>query len=119
VSPKSLLDLSKVIRLLEDPLTERHLFVLKKLLKRNHSGFLLRELTDISQILNICAEKVSDQPKYASVLCEALEICRFPFLKERTSDELIYAQDATEFLSNMGCLMRVPHAEVQEHVAEL
>ncbi|XP_047239897.1 cilia- and flagella-associated protein 69-like isoform X2 [Girardinichthys multiradiatus] len=126
VSPKSLLDLSKVIRLLEDPLTERHLFVLKKLLKRNHSGFLLSELADISQILNICAEKVSDQPKYASVLCEALEICssicfllRFPFLKERTSDELIYAQDATEFLSNMGHLMRVPHAEVQEHVVEL
>ncbi|KAK5602236.1 hypothetical protein CRENBAI_015056 [Crenichthys baileyi] len=40
VSPKSLLDLSKVIRLLEDPLTERHLFVLKKLLKRNQSGFV-------------------------------------------------------------------------------
>uniref|UniRef100_A0A3Q2CQ46 Cilia- and flagella-associated protein 69 ARM repeats domain-containing protein n=1 Tax=Cyprinodon variegatus TaxID=28743 RepID=A0A3Q2CQ46_CYPVA len=80
-------DLIKVIRLLEDPLT-----VVK----------LLRDLTDISQILNICAEKVSDQPQYASVLCEALKLCRFPFLKEKTSDELRYAQDATEFLSNMG-----------------
>ncbi|KAM4725493.1 cilia- and flagella-associated protein 69 isoform 2-T3 [Anableps anableps] len=121
VSPKGL-DLRKVICLLQDPLTtnlkERHLFVLKKLLKRNQHGFLLRELADISQILNICAEKVSDHPKYASFLCEALEICRLPFLKERSSDELIYSQDATEFLSSMGRLMRVQHAEVQEHVLE-
>ncbi|XP_038151960.1 cilia- and flagella-associated protein 69-like [Cyprinodon tularosa] len=120
-SPKKF-DLIKVIRLLEDPLManlrERHLFVLKKLLKRNQSGFLLKELTAISQILNICAEKVSDQPQYASVLCEALKLCRFPFLKEKTSDELRYAQDAKEFLSNIGLLMRVPHAEVQEQVLE-
>lgn len=121
VSPKSL-DLRKVIHLLQDPLTtnlkERHLFVLKKLLKRNRSGFLLRELADLSQILNICAEKASDEPEYAPFLCEALQICRLPFLKERTSDELIYAQDAAEFFSNMGRLMRVPHNEVQEGVVE-
>lgn len=30
---------------------------------------------------------------------------RFPFLKERTSDELIYAQDVAVFLSNMGKLL--------------
>uniref|UniRef100_A0A3Q2PJ34 Cilia and flagella associated protein 69 n=1 Tax=Fundulus heteroclitus TaxID=8078 RepID=A0A3Q2PJ34_FUNHE len=121
VSPKRL-DLIKVIRLLEDPLTtnltERHLLVLKKLLRRNQAGFLLRQLADLSHILNICAEKASDRPRYASVLCGALEICRFPFLKERASDELIYAQDVVDFLSNMGRLMRVPHAEVQERLLQ-
>ncbi|XP_070778157.1 cilia- and flagella-associated protein 69-like [Enoplosus armatus] len=121
VSAKSL-DLSKVIRLLEDPLTanlkERHLFVLKKLLKRSHIGFLLKELTGIAKILNICAEKVKEHPEYVPILCEALQICRLPFLKEKASDELNYAQDVIEFLSHMGCLMRVSDAEVRQQIVE-
>ncbi|KAM9385666.1 cilia- and flagella-associated protein 69 [Pholidichthys leucotaenia] len=116
------LELSKVIRLLEDPLTaglkERNLFVLKKLLKRNQIGFLLKELTAIAKILNICADKVKDYPEYVSFLCEALTICRLPFLKEKTSDELNYAPDVMEFLSHIGCLMRVPHDDVRQHIVE-
>uniref|UniRef100_A0A3B4TZU3 Cilia and flagella associated protein 69 n=1 Tax=Seriola dumerili TaxID=41447 RepID=A0A3B4TZU3_SERDU len=121
VSAKSL-ELTKVIRLLEDPLTanlkERHLFVLKKLLKRSHVGFLLKELTGIAKILNICAEKVKDHPEYVSILNEALKICRLPFLKEKASDEVTYAQDVIEFLSHMGCLMRVSDAAVRQQIVE-
>ncbi|XP_076611081.1 cilia- and flagella-associated protein 69 [Chaetodon auriga] len=121
VSAKSL-ELTKVIRLLEDPLTanlkERHLFVLKKLLKRSQIGFLLKELTGIAKVLNICAEKVKDHPEYVPILCEALKICGFPFLKEKASDELNYAQDVMEFLSHMGCLMRVSDAEVRQQIVE-
>ncbi|KAK9526497.1 hypothetical protein VZT92_015194 [Zoarces viviparus] len=116
------LELCKVIRLLKDPLTanlkERHLFVLKKLLKRSQIGFLLKELTCIAKILNICAEKVTDHPEYVPILCEALQICRLPFLKEKASDELNYAQDVIEFLSHMGCLMRVSHADVRQQTVE-
>ncbi|XP_061597576.1 cilia- and flagella-associated protein 69-like [Cololabis saira] len=116
------LDLSKVIRLLEDPLTttfkEKHLFVLKKLLKRHQAGFLLRELKGIAQVLNICAEKVKEHPEFVPILCEALKICGLPFLKERVSDELDYAQDATDFLSHMAYLMRVSDADVKHHVVE-
>ncbi|XP_042290926.1 cilia- and flagella-associated protein 69-like isoform X1 [Thunnus maccoyii] len=116
------LELSKVIRLLEDPLTtnlkERHLFVLKKLLKRSQNGFLLRELKGVARILNICAEKVKDHLEYVPVLCEALKICGLPFLKEKASDELNYAQDVTEFLCHMGRLMRVSDAEVRQQLVE-
>ncbi|XP_042362598.1 cilia- and flagella-associated protein 69-like [Plectropomus leopardus] len=116
------IELSKVIRLLEDPLTanlkDRHLFVLKKLLKRSQIGFLLKELSVIAKILNICAEKTADHPEFVPILCEALQICRLPFLKEKTSDELNYAQDVIEFLSHMGCLMRVSDAEVRQHIVE-
>lgn len=92
---------------------------------------ILKELTGIAKILNICAEKVKDHHEYLSVLCEALKICRsvdkiknkknkenavisknlfvciyiyisLPFLKEKSSDELNYAKDATDFLSHMG-----------------
>ncbi|XP_049458924.1 cilia- and flagella-associated protein 69-like isoform X1 [Epinephelus fuscoguttatus] len=121
VNVKSL-DLSKVIHLLEDPLTanlkERHLFVLKKLLKRSQIGFLLKELSGIGKILNICAEKVTDHPEYVPILCEALQICRLPFLKEKVSDEQNYTQDVIEFLSNLGCLMRMSDAEVRQHIVQ-
>ncbi|XP_035800798.2 cilia- and flagella-associated protein 69 isoform X1 [Amphiprion ocellaris] len=121
VSAKSL-ELSKVIRLLEDPLTanlkERHLFVLKKLLKRNQIGFRLKELPGVAKILNICAEKVKDHPEYGAVLCEALNICRLPFLKEKTSDELNFAQDVIDFLSHIGFLMRVSDTEVRQNILE-
>ncbi|PWA16778.1 hypothetical protein CCH79_00017848 [Gambusia affinis] len=155
--PKSL-DLIKVLYLLRDPLTVskmslffqtnltgRHLFVLRKLLKRNKSGFVssfldyhafllcrdgkltfyfsflhhLRELADIAQIIDICAEKVIERPKYAPFLCEILEISRFPFLKERTSDDLIYAEDAINFLSCLGRLMKIPNPDIQERVVEM
>ncbi|XP_058475446.1 cilia- and flagella-associated protein 69-like isoform X2 [Solea solea] len=121
VQSKSL-DVTKVLHLLEDPLTanlkERHIFVLKKLLKRNQIGFLLRELTGLARILDICAEKVTDHPEYVPIVCEALRICRLPFLKERASDELNYAQDVIAFISHLGCLMRVSEADVRLQLLE-
>ncbi|XP_034532195.1 cilia- and flagella-associated protein 69-like [Notolabrus celidotus] len=116
------LELSKVIRLLEDPLTanlkERHLFELKKLLKRSQIGFLLKDLTGITKIFNVCAEKAEDHPEYVPMLREAIKICSLPFLKEKTSDELTYAQDVIDFLSHMGCLMRVSDAKVRQQIVE-
>ncbi|CAJ1082976.1 cilia- and flagella-associated protein 69-like isoform X2 [Xyrichtys novacula] len=121
VSSKSL-EVCKVIHLLEDPLTanlkERHLFVLKKLLKRSQIGFLLKDLTGVTKILNVCADKAKDHPEYVPILCEALRVCSLPFLKEKSSDELNYAQDVIEFLSHMGCLMRVSDAEVRLQIVE-
>ncbi|TNN43248.1 Cilia- and flagella-associated protein 69 [Liparis tanakae] len=63
---------------------------------------LLKELTGISKILDVCAEKVKEHREYVPILCEALQICRLPFLKEKASDELNYAQDVIDFLSHMG-----------------
>uniref|UniRef100_A0A3B5KNX1 Cilia- and flagella-associated protein 69 ARM repeats domain-containing protein n=1 Tax=Xiphophorus couchianus TaxID=32473 RepID=A0A3B5KNX1_9TELE len=72
---------------------------------RGLTGYVqhLRELADIAQIIDICAEKVIERPKYASFLCERLcFLLRIPFLKEKVSDDLIYAQDAINFLSCLG-----------------
>ncbi|XP_061521642.1 cilia- and flagella-associated protein 69-like isoform X2 [Phycodurus eques] len=97
---------------------ERHTFVLKKLLKRRKQGFLLRELASISRILKVCGEKADEQPEYCDILCEALQICRLPFLKEKMSDELNYAEDVKRFLSRVGYLMRVSDGEVRRQAVE-
>ncbi|KAM9776103.1 cilia- and flagella-associated protein 69 isoform 2-T2 [Syngnathus typhle] len=117
-----ILDLGKVINLLEDPLTThmhgRHLFVLKKLFKKKQHGFLLRELVIITRILKVCGEKADKHPEFCGILCEALKISRLPFLKERVSDELNYAEDVKQFLSRIGYLMKVSDSEVRRHVVE-
>ncbi|XP_050993225.1 cilia- and flagella-associated protein 69-like [Labeo rohita] len=110
-------DLSRVLQLLQDPLSsslkERQIFILKKVVKRCQRGFLLRDLTDIFKIINLCAERVSDHPEYARILCDLLQICGLPFLKEKSSDEMNYAAVVTDCVSQMGYLMRIPVPEVR------
>ncbi|XP_035286559.1 cilia- and flagella-associated protein 69-like isoform X2 [Anguilla anguilla] len=110
-------DLSRVLQILEDPfsstLEERHLFVLKKMVKRYQNGFLLKEIADVFKILNLCVEKAEDHSQYAVVMCDILKICGLPLLKEKSSDEMHYAQVVRESLSQMGYLMRVPSTDVR------
>ncbi|XP_072304212.1 cilia- and flagella-associated protein 69-like [Eucyclogobius newberryi] len=119
VSAKNI-DLRSVIHLLEDPLTgnlkERHLFVLKKILKRNPNGFLLKDLKGLAKVFDVCAEKSNDDPAYLPFLREAIKLCRLPFLKERASDEPNYAQDVINFLSQIGYLMFLPCPDVKENI---
>ncbi|KAJ8389421.1 hypothetical protein AAFF_G00119590 [Aldrovandia affinis] len=116
-SKVNVMELSRVIQLLEDPfsstLEERHLFVLKKMFKRYQNGFHLKDIADVFKILNLCVEKAEDHSEYILVMCDILKICGLPLLKEKSSDEMHYAKVVKESLSQMGYLMRVPSAEVR------
>ncbi|XP_058610021.1 cilia- and flagella-associated protein 69-like isoform X2 [Onychostoma macrolepis] len=113
-------DLSRVLQLLRDPLSsslkERQIFILKKVVKQCQRGFLLRDLADIFKILNVCAERVCDHPEYARVLCDLLQICSLPFLKEKASDERSFAAVVTDCVSQMGYLMRIPLPELRQQI---
>ncbi|XP_067267132.1 cilia- and flagella-associated protein 69-like isoform X2 [Chanodichthys erythropterus] len=113
-------DLSRVVQLLQDPISsslkERQIFILKKVVKRCQRGFLLKDLADIGQILNLCAERVTDHPEYPKILCDLLQICGLPFLKEKSSDEMKFCSAAADCLSQMGYLMRVPLPEVRQQI---
>ncbi|XP_055076754.2 cilia- and flagella-associated protein 69 [Misgurnus anguillicaudatus] len=113
-------ELSRVIRLLEDPvsssLKERHIFMLKKVVKTCHRGFVLRDLADVFKIINICAEKATDDEDYSRILCDLLHICGRPFLKEKSSDEMNYDTVVMGCLSQMGYLMRVPVQEIRHQI---
>ncbi|XP_077081312.1 cilia- and flagella-associated protein 69 [Siphateles boraxobius] len=113
-------DLSRVVQLLQDPhsssLKERQIFILRKVVKRCQRGFLLRDLADICKILNLCAEKVTDRPEYSKILCDLLQICGLPFLKEKVSDETRFCAAATDCVSQIGLLMRIPLPEVRQQI---
>ncbi|KAM9824032.1 cilia- and flagella-associated protein 69 [Neosynchiropus ocellatus] len=115
-------DLTKLISLLEDPLTtnlkERNIFLLKRIVKTCQHGILLKEMANFGKIFFICSDKVADHPEYASLLCEVLRISSLPFLKEKSSDEPNYSQDGTQFFCHMGCLMKVPDPNIKQQLVD-
>ncbi|MEE6466773.1 hypothetical protein FKM82_007045 [Ascaphus truei] len=117
VVPFKSMDLSRVLKLLEDPcsrdLMERHVRVLKKVAKHYCNGVPLKDLTHMFKMLNICAERIEDHADFVEPMCEILKLSGLPFLKEKTSDEISYAQVVAESISQLGCLMRVPSSQVR------
>ncbi|XP_075443589.1 cilia- and flagella-associated protein 69 isoform X3 [Ascaphus truei] len=117
VVPFKSMDLSRVLKLLEDPcsrdLMERHVRVLKKVAKHYCNGVPLKDLTHMFKMLNICAGRIEDHADYVEPMCEILKLSGLPFLKEKTSDEISYAQVVAESISQLGCLMRVPSSQVR------
>ncbi|KAE8596112.1 hypothetical protein XENTR_v10015973 [Xenopus tropicalis] len=111
------MDLNRVIKLFEDPfsreLTERQVRVLRKVAKHYCNGIPLKDLSQIIQILNLCAERIEDHKDFVDPMCEIVKLCGLPFLKEKTSDELNYAQVVAESISQLGCMMRVPSSQVR------
>ncbi len=63
---------------------------------------LMKDLVAIFKILNVCADRISVNPVYVQPMLDLLQLCRFPFLKERASDETSYNQIAVESISQLG-----------------
>ncbi|XP_043923464.1 cilia- and flagella-associated protein 69 isoform X2 [Protopterus annectens] len=115
-------DLSKVIKLMEDPasfnLTGKHLKYLKRVTEYCQYGIPLIDLVHVFQILNLCAEKVKDQNEYLQPMCGIIKLCGLPFLKQKSSDEGHYSQIVSESISQLGYLMRLPLSEVRIQICE-
>jgi hypothetical protein len=62
----------------------------------------MKDLVQVCKILNTCADRMPDQPLYEQLIVELLKICSYPFLKEKSSDELVYEQIVTESVSQLG-----------------
>lgn len=111
------MNLGRAIKLLTDPhsqhMTERQINALHRIAKRYKNGYLMKDLVQVFKILNICADRITENRAYAEPLCSLLQICRMPFLKEKMSDEITYQQIVIESLSQLGYLMRVPNSAVR------
>ena len=62
----------------------------------------MKDLVSIFKILNVCADRVGDNPIYIDPMLDLLKLCRFPFLKEKSSDETSFEQIAAESVSQLG-----------------
>ena len=62
----------------------------------------MKELVQVFKILNVCADRVENQPLYEQSIIDILQLCSLPYLKEKSSDELIYEQIVVESVSQLG-----------------
>lgn len=84
----------------------------------NHSHQLLKDLSDLSKLLSVCANKLHTNPEYCEILCRLIELCGLPFLKEKASDENTYAPQVVEVLTTMGHLVCGENEPVRVQVAK-
>ncbi|XP_071889758.1 cilia- and flagella-associated protein 69 isoform X3 [Anas platyrhynchos] len=115
-------DLNHAIRLLGDSdssnLEEKQLKVLKKVVKRFENGLPLKDLAQIIDILNLCAEKVNEQEAFIEPVCELIKLCGLPFQKKKLSDEVSYSVTVSKSIAQLGYLMRVPSSQVRIQICK-
>ena len=87
-------------KLLTDPhscdMSERHEHALQRVIELNKSGFLMSELSELSQLIQACYNKIDSLPNMKDILIKIIKLCAFPFWKEKTSDEKNYTQQAAK-----------------------
>uniref|UniRef100_A0A452UWZ4 Cilia and flagella associated protein 69 n=1 Tax=Ursus maritimus TaxID=29073 RepID=A0A452UWZ4_URSMA len=94
------MDLNRVINLLEE--TDKP----------------LRDLAQIFKILNLCAEKIENQPHFIESAFNILKLCGLPFLKKKVSDEITYAEDTANSIALLGELMKIPNSELRIQICK-
>jgi len=62
----------------------------------------MKDLVQVFKILNTCSDRVNEQPRYEQFIVDILKICSLPFLKEKSSDELVFEQIVIESVSQLG-----------------
>ncbi|NWW83675.1 CFA69 protein, partial [Rhynochetos jubatus] len=115
-------DLNHVIKLLEDSdskdLEKEQLKTLKKVVKRLENGIPLKDLAQIIEILNLCAEKMDEQEAFTEPLCDFIKLCGLPFQKKKLSDEASYSVAVSKSIAQLGYLMRVPSSQVRIQICK-
>ncbi|NXE79572.1 CFA69 protein, partial [Cochlearius cochlearius] len=115
-------DLNHVINLLEGSdskeLEKEQLKTLKKVVKRFENGLPLKDLAQVIEILNLCAEKMNEQEAFSEPLCELIKLCGLPFLKKKLSEEVSYSVAVSKSIAQLGYLMRVPSSQVRIQICK-
>ncbi|NXC09871.1 CFA69 protein, partial [Orthonyx spaldingii] len=115
-------DLHHVIKLLEGSGSannpDNSLKSLKKVVKYFENGLPLKDIVRITDILNLCAEKVNDQEAFTEPLCELIQLFGLPFQKKKSSDEVKYSVEVSQSIAQLGYLMRVPSSQVKIQICK-
>ena len=86
-------------------LYDRHVHALKKVIKYYSKGFVMKDLVAVFKLLNICADRIEENPVYIEPMINIVRLCGIPFLKEKSSDEIAFEQIAVESVAQLGTCM--------------
>ncbi|NWX37642.1 CFA69 protein, partial [Notiomystis cincta] len=99
-------------------LEKEQLKALKKVVKHFENGLPLKNITQITEILNLCAEKMNEQEAFTEPLCELIKLFELPFHKKKSSDEVNYSVEVSQSIAQLGYLMRVPSSQVKIQICK-
>ncbi|NXQ56996.1 CFA69 protein, partial [Anthoscopus minutus] len=99
-------------------LEKEQLKTLKKVVKHFENGLPLKYVAQITEILNLCAEKMNEQEAFTEPLCELIKLFGLPFQKKKSSDEANYAAEVSQSIAQLGYLMGVPSSQVKIQICK-
>jgi hypothetical protein len=76
----------------------------------------MKDVAKIVKLFNILADKIDTNENYLTSILTLIRVFQFPFLKEKSSDEMVYEQLIAECISNIGYLLRIPSSQVREEI---
>lgn len=65
---------------------------------------LLKDLTALCELLYMLTQRLQSNPQYMTSLCQLIELCGKPFLKQKISDENNYTPNVIQTLNLLGQL---------------
>ncbi|XP_030799792.1 cilia- and flagella-associated protein 69 isoform X2 [Camarhynchus parvulus] len=115
-------DLNHVIALLGDSdskdLEKEQLKTLKKVVKHFENGFPLKDVAQITEVLNLCADKMYEQEAFTEPLCELIKLFGLPFQKRKSSDEANYSVEVSQSITQLGYLMSIQSSQVRIQICK-
>nr|XP_041570338.1 cilia- and flagella-associated protein 69 isoform X2 [Taeniopygia guttata] len=99
-------------------LEKEQLKTLKKVVKHFENGLPLKDVARITEILNLCAEKMNEQEAFIEPLCELIKLFELPFQKKKVSDKTNYSDEVSQSIAQLGYLMRVPSSQVKIQICK-
>uniref|UniRef100_A0A8D2NC62 Cilia and flagella associated protein 69 n=1 Tax=Zonotrichia albicollis TaxID=44394 RepID=A0A8D2NC62_ZONAL len=115
-------DLNHVIALLGDSgskdLEKEQLKTLKNVVKHFENGFPLKDIAQITDVLNLCADKMYEQEAFTEPLCELIKLFGLPFQKRKSSDEANYSVEVSQSITQLGYLMSIQSSQVRIQICK-
>ncbi|NXL76807.1 CFA69 protein, partial [Leptocoma aspasia] len=99
-------------------LEKEQLKTLKKVVKHFENGLPLKDVVQITEILELCAEKINEREAFTEPLCELIKLFGLPFQKKKLSDEINYSGEVSQCIAHLGYLMRVPSSQVKIQICK-
>ncbi|NXE62800.1 CFA69 protein, partial [Calcarius ornatus] len=99
-------------------LEKEQLKTLKKVVKHFENGFPLKDIAQITEILNLCAEKANEREAFIEPLCELIKLFGLPFLKRKSSDEANYSVEVSQSITQLGYLMSLESSQVRIQICK-
>lgn len=76
----------------------------------------VKDVPRIMKIFNVLADKLDNDDTYIPSMCNLLKIFQYPFVKEKSSDELYYESAIANCMADLGYLFRIPYKQILNEI---